>query len=532
METDKKFSYVLFSVFFLISGCSSFSSVRFKDQPIVWKVDDEKKIPEPEKIEVTMVEYHGGGFFTRRLTRFLELRDIEPAHNTNALDEIPDSSWFTNRIGIGKISPDDAAWGANVKGSPKLPLTVVKGKSDGRDGGFFAKDATGRLFLVKFDSKSNPEMRTATSAMVSRFFWTAGYHVPAENVFYFCRKDVQLDPIATIKNDLNEMVAFGAKDLEDVFERADSFKKNCYRAFGSEILKGESKGGFPAEGIRKDDPNDLIPHEHRRELRALRVFSAWVGHNDMTQGNTLDMYVEENGKRFLKHHLIDFSDALAAYQVSSKRLEMGWEHYWDWEYQPLAALALGLWKRPWEDQKETRWKALGTFSADGFDPERWRGGFPYWPYTEMDAADAYWIAKIIMKFDRKFLEAIVAKGELSDSAASSYLVETLLKRRDKIGRTYFEAVTPLDDFSIRNGQICATDLSLHYEFVKEGSLERLGKTHQISPKGEVCFPMKKEKGYQVDRLKIRRGEEEKPEMQIHYISDERPRIVGLIRTAE
>ncbi len=513
----------------LVSGCS-LSGVRFKDQPIIWKVDDEKNIPAPEKIEVTMVEYHGGGFFTRRLTRLLELRDVEPAHNTNALDELPDSSWFTNRIGMGRVTPDDAGRGANVEGPPKLPLTVVKGKSDGRDAGFFATDSTRRLFLVKFDSESNPEMRTATSAIVSRLFWTAGYHVPAENVFYFCRKDVHLDPTATIKNDLNEIVAFGAKDFEDVFERVHSFKKDCYRAFGSEILKGEPKGGFPAEGVRKDDPNDLIFHEHRRELRALRVFAAWVGHHDMTQGNTLDMYVEENGKRFLKHYLIDFSDALAAYQVSSKRLEMGWEHYWDWEYQPLAALALGLWKRPWEYQKETQWKALGTFSAKHFEPERWRGAFPYWPYAEMDAADAYWMAKIIMKFDRKFLEAIVAKGELGDAAASSYLVETLLERRDKIGRSYFEAVTPLDDFSIRDGQICATDLSLHYGLVKEGSLERLGKTYPISPKGGVCFPMKKEKGYHADPLRIRRGGEEKPEMQLHYISDDRPRIVGLIRT--
>lgn len=518
-----------------LSGCST-SSYRFKDQPIVWKIEDNKTIAEPKKIELTMVEEHGSQFFTRRLTRLLELKDLEPARNTNALDEVPDSSWFTNRMGTGKITPADAA---DREAIPKLPLTIVKGKAEGRDPGFFVEDSTGRHFLVKFDSKDHPEMKTATSAIVSRIFWVAGYNVPAENVFHFCRTDIHLDPKATTKNDLHEIVAYTTKDVESVFERAHSFKKDCYRAFGSEIIKGEPKGGFSDEGIRKDDPNDRINHEHRRELRALRIFAAWVNHTDITPGNTFDAYVDEDGKRFLKHYLIDFSDGLAAHHASTGRLEMGWEYYWDWDKQFLSTLALGLWKRPWEYQKETRWKAIGTFDAEYFDPEIWRGAFPYWPFTELDRSDAYWAAKIVMGFRRQYLEAIVAKGELSDPGAASYLVETLIKRRDKIGQTYLEAVTPLDHFSIRGGEICGIDLSVYHGLMKEGILERLAERSSeisgkyiVSPKGDVCFPMKKEKGYQIERLRIRRGKEEKLVMQLHYISDERPRIVGVIRVED
>jgi hypothetical protein len=64
--------------------------------------------------------------------------------------------------------------------------------------------------------------------------------------------------------------------------------------------------------MRDDDPNDLIPHEHRRDLRGLRLISAWLNDNDIREGNTLDMYVEEDGRRFLKHYLIDAGSALGS----------------------------------------------------------------------------------------------------------------------------------------------------------------------------------------------------------------------------
>jgi hypothetical protein len=56
-----------------------------------------------------------------------------------------------------------------------------------------------------------------------------------------------------------------------------------------ERSSGRSLRGHPLR--RSQRPR--APHEHRRELRALRVFGAWTNLVDLKAGNTLDALVEE-----------------------------------------------------------------------------------------------------------------------------------------------------------------------------------------------------------------------------------------------
>ena len=73
------------------------------------------------------------------------------------------------------------------------------------------------------------------------------------------------------------------------------------------VLPGRPIGPFDVQGVRSDDPNDIFPHEDRRELRALQIFCAWLNHNDSDSVNTLDMYyTDDEGRSYVMHHLIDF----------------------------------------------------------------------------------------------------------------------------------------------------------------------------------------------------------------------------------
>ena len=86
----------------------------------------------------------------------------------------------------------------------------------------------------------------------------------------------------------------------------------AYRALASKALDGVSVGPFRYHGTRPDDANDIFAHEHRRELRGLSVFAAWLNHNDSRAGNTLDTLVRERGRTIVRHHLLDFGSAFGS----------------------------------------------------------------------------------------------------------------------------------------------------------------------------------------------------------------------------
>ena len=74
-----------------------------------------------------------------------------------------------------------------------------------------------------------------------------------------------------------------------MLERAARNADGTYRVSAGALLPGKVLGPFRYSGHAPDDPNDLVPHEQRRELRALRVFGAWTNLVDWKAGNTLDV---------------------------------------------------------------------------------------------------------------------------------------------------------------------------------------------------------------------------------------------------
>ena len=141
--------------------------------------------------------------------------------------------------------------------------------------------------------------------MATKFFWALGYNQVESFLTTFDPKRVEFDPSATIRRPNGKRTPITRDDLNEILERSARRPDGTYRVIAGRLLPGKILGNFRFEGTRPDDPNDLVPHEHRRELRALAVFGAWTNLTDLKAFNTLDTLAVENGRSIVKHWLQD-----------------------------------------------------------------------------------------------------------------------------------------------------------------------------------------------------------------------------------
>lgn len=365
------------------------------------------------------------------------------AQDVNTVDEVPDSSWFTNRIGARPLTIDEVVRGP-IAGAPPDPSkwTVFRQKIAGVHPGVTAKDANGDTWFLQFDPAYYPEAATGAVVMATKFFWALGYNQVESFITSFDPQRVEFDPDATIRRPNGKRTRFTHRDLEELLERVARRPDGTYRVVAGRLLPGTIIGNFRFEGTRPDDPNDLVPHEHRRDLRALRVFGAWTNLTDLKSANTLDTLVTENGRTIVKHWLQDVG---STFGMNNDRYEwdLGWEHFYQANTTLKRLFSFGFALSPWQTVRYVEAPSIGKFESDRFDPRTWRPQTPTTAYLELRDDDAFWAAQRVGAFTDEMIRAIVHTGELTDAAAEQALADIMIKRRDTIVRTYLPAVNPI-----------------------------------------------------------------------------------------
>ncbi len=507
-------------------GKSPVGNIRFAKARPAWRVDDRATTTAaPAARDFFYALYKLDGAFARRTTRAMELQPVKPVLDVNSLDEVPDSTWFTNRIGARDLTIEELKRGPNLGPNPfdHRPWTIIGAKVGGKSLGFTFEDALGRKFLLKFDMKALPEMETGAHAIVHRLMWAVGYNVPEDHIGSIRRDDLVIGEKARKKG-------FDEAKLDAALKLVYRGDDGTIRVLASLFVPGKPIGPYARDGVRDDDPNDLIPHEQRRSLRGQYPIFAWLSHTDMKEDNTLDTFKDG----YVTHYLIDFGKALGVLATADHDLSNSHRYLFDLKDASKDLVSFGLRGHPWEGMKQPELRGIGLFDVEHFNPGAWRSTLPYWPLLDKDRFDAFWGTKLLMRFKPHEIAAIVDEAKFSDPRAAKYMVDTLIYRQRKTGRYWFDRVAPLDAFEVQPGPtqptLCFTDLMLSYllrtsattyaidTYDHAGATTGFATTVTAGAKGRTCTTLPLAAGtdaYTIVRIRVRRDFRELPPVVVH-----------------
>lgn len=455
----------------LFSTSFSYSADLPSPQPKArFRSDDPILIePEPRPLDKAnsrsiddVYDYVSHTFVTpRKIEREERAGKHRAAQDVNTLGDVPDGPWYTNRHWLRPMSIEELKRGPGNSNPPSEQGSwkVVAAKSDGITPGFTIEDQQGRRYLLKFDPPRYPELATAADVVGSKFFYALGYWTPENYIVHFPLSRLEIDPKATYKAAGGKRKALTLARVRELLKTQGHDGQRSYRAVASRLVEGTPIGPFRYQGARTDDPNDLVPHEDRRSLRGLAVFSAWLNHTDTRSINTLDTLIETSKGRFVRHNLIDFGATLGSDSVGPKESSRGHEFDIDPKKTVVQMVTFGALVPRWERVHSPKLRGVGRFESASFNPRAWKSAYPNPAFMRMDEDDAFWAAKQVAAFTDEDIRAIVSTGEYSDPAAAEYLAKTLMQRRDKIVSAYISDGLPLIQFRIEQEQLSFVDLS-------------------------------------------------------------------------
>jgi len=432
----------------MVASLGMISTIRgvgprfYPDDPIA--VDNDRLVNVTTAHKIDLDDYYD--FLKNTFAAPGDRRNVH-AVNVNTLDEVPDSCWFTNRIGVRDMSTSQLVRGPNrdnVRFSTEW--TVVRGKNRGFQPGFKAidrSDPTQTVYQLEVDPPAHPEMSSGAEVVGSKFYHAFGYDTVEMYLAEIDPAALQISPKATIK-DSNGRRPFVRHDLDLILQNAARMPNGHIRVTAERQLGNDDMGRFEYYGTRNDDPNDIYPHEHRRELRGSRVFAAWLDHDDSRALNTMVVRHHDGGHAYLRYYLVDFGSTLGSATRFPHDAQSGHEYTVSKRPSLLTAFSFGLYVQPWLRLPDPEVPpAVGRYSAEGFDPRTWVAEYPKTAYDNMRADDAFWAARIVARFSDETIRTIVSTGNYSDPTTVDILSDAIIKRRDRIKEVWLTGINPI-----------------------------------------------------------------------------------------
>ena len=195
------------------------------------------------------------------------------AQNVNTIDEVPDSSWFTNRIGSRQLSRrgDSRAARTPARRPARSSWTIIREKSAGRAPGFTAQRRQRRdVVPVVRSARTIPKAPPAAVVVADQDLLGARLQ-PGRDVHHDVRSASRstIDPNATVRRPSGERTPFTRDDLHAILERAARNADGTYRVAAGRLLPGKVLGRLP---LRRHAPRrSQRPRPARAPPRAARA---------------------------------------------------------------------------------------------------------------------------------------------------------------------------------------------------------------------------------------------------------------------
>jgi hypothetical protein len=312
------------------------------------------------------------------------------------------------------------------------------------------------------------ERPTAAAVIGAAAYYAAGFNTSCEQIVYVKPSAFTLAPGLTVTDNTEKTRPFDRAALQKVFDGA-GHRGEYLRFQASAWLPGYLLGPFRYEKTRDDDPNDVIAHEDRRELRGGRLLAAWLNHFDAREQNSMDSWISPGHDKnaelfpgFVRHYYLDTSDCLGSeweWDGISRRL--GQSYLLDWGYIGADFVTLGIIRRPWDEvRRHPGMEVFGYFDVDHFTPEDWVNEYPNPAFSRMTERDGAWMARILSRFTPELVAALAGMGRFADPARATYLTGVLDGRLKKILERYLTRLSPLARPRIEHGsRLCVADLA-------------------------------------------------------------------------
>lgn len=371
------------------------------------------------------------------------------AKNVNTVDEVPDGPFFVNRAGRIPLTPELVARASNVDDGPAPgPWTVVSAKTSGVTPGFTIHDSKGKRWFLKFDPEYWPEMATGSEIVGAKLFWALGYHTAEYHIVRVVPSNLVISETSKVTHAGENERPMRREDLDRLFAHVHRQEDGSYRAIASGAIPGTIKGRIRYDGTRKDDPNDIVPHEHHRELRAHFVFAAWLDRVDVKRDQSIVTLVTEDGRSFLRRYILDWSSSLGSAGVRPREIWQGFEPEVE---RPLVvlkrAITFGALIPEWRYMPFYESPAVGRLGRDQseWNPDDWQPFVNNLAFRHARADDKFWAAYKMTFITEDIVRAVVAEAQFGDSVAAEHLIDFIMARRSRILSAYLPAINPIVD---------------------------------------------------------------------------------------